>query len=242
MKMKKICKIMSHPQGAPNLLHDVTKRVTYLLKNAKNDKNECKLTSNLLGLIGNTCVAMECRRFLQKIGLIGELLNLLETTRDKRCKISRLLISNILLLLTKINSYEDGRKTIFQYKDVLEIASEIGQEHFKEREILLRVLFLIHNQSFLHSSKSYILSNSAILSLLDNALQTQETPYMDIVGNTISALLCKFNKGKFILKKTKLIQTLRDTTNLLSECKRENKYLSQAMLYVDTPQSEVQYN
>ena len=237
-----ICKIMSHPQGAPNLLNDVIKRVTYLLKHLRNNKVECKLTSSLLILIGNTCVAVECRRFLQKIGLIGELLTLLDTTREKRCKIPRLLISNTLLLLTKLNSYEDGRKIVFQYKDVLEIASEIGQEHFKDKEILLRVLFLIHNQSFHHSSKSYILSSPSILSILDNALQTQETQYMDLIGNTVSALLCKFNKGKFILKKTKLIQTLRNTTNLLSECKKENKYLSQAMLYVDTPQSEVQYN
>ena len=237
-----ICRIMSHPQGAPNLLNDVIKRVTCLLKNVRNDRIDCRLTSSLLGLIGNTCVALECRRFLQKIGFIGELLTLLETTREKRCKIPRVLISNTLLLLTKLNSYEDGRRIVFQYKDVLEIASEIGQTHFKDKEILLRVLFLIHNQSFLHSSKSYILSSPAILSLLDNALKTQETQCMDIVGNSVSALLCKFNKGKFILKKTKLVETLRDTTNLLSECKRENKYLSQALLYVDTPQSEVQYN
>ncbi|KAI6655566.1 Rotatin [Oopsacas minuta] len=241
-KNEKICRLMSQPQGGPNLLSDVIKRVTSLLKRVKNEKFEFKLTTHLLTLVGNTCIAMECRRFIQKIGLISELHCLLENTREKRCKIPRLIISNTLLLLTKLNSYEDGRKILFQYKEVLEFASEIGQEHFKDTEIMTRVLFLIHNQSFSHSSKPYILSNSSILSLLDNALLTQDSQYMDLVGNTISALLCNFNKGKFILKKTKLVKTLRETNNLLVECRSENKYLAQAMLYVDTTQSEVQYN
>ena len=234
-----ICKAMSQPQGGPNLLNDIIKRMTFLLKHLKND---CRLTPVLLTLVGNSCVAIECRRFIQKIGFVSELHVLLENTRDKKCKIPRLIISNTLLLLTKLNSQEDGRKTLFQYKEVLEIASQIGQEHFKDREILFRVFLLIHNQSFSQSSKSYILSCPSILAILDNGLVTQECQYLDLIGNTISALLCKFNKGKFLLKNTKLVRTLRETNTLLSECKRENTYLAQAVLYLDTTQCEVQYN
>ena len=236
---EKVCKAVSQPQGGPNLLNDFIKRGTFLLKHLRND---CRLVPGLLTLIGNTCVAMECRRFIQKIGFVSELYVLLENTREKKCKIPRLIISNILLLLTKLNSHEDGRKNLFQYKEVLEIASQIGQEHFRDKEILFRVLLLIHNQSFSQSSKSYILSCPSILALLDHGLVTQESQYLDLIGNTVSALLCKFNKGKFLLKNTKLVRTLRETNTLLSECKRDNTYLAQAVLYLDTTQCEVQYN
>ena len=239
---EKVCKSMSHPQGVPSLINDVTKRTIALLKRANSEKNEIRIVSQLLTLIGNTCLAVECRRFIQKIGLISELHSLLETTRGKKYRIPRLVLLSTLILLTKLNSYDDGRKVVFQYKEVLEIAGEIGLEYFKDKDILVRTLLLVHNQSFLQSSKSYILSNPTLISLLNSALLTQEQEYMDIVGNTISALLCNFNKGKSLLKKSKLIQSLRETVTMLNECKRENKYLTQAMLYIETSQSQVQYN